>query len=105
MHSKRTFRISTTSTPTDVSLFDLLEAPVDSSKVDYRGLSFRLFKALKRLLHHEATGRWTQGGFPHSKRLGCQYCEKEWVSHAPDCLLIRLDQFLKDLEPNFPKGN
>jgi hypothetical protein len=102
--TKKTFRTSTISTSDPESLFALLDnGPVDPSKVDYRALSFRLYKALKRLIEHEAVGKWTQAPFPHSRRLGCQFCEREWVAHAPDCLIHRLRAFLKELEPNFPK--
>ena len=85
------------------NLLDLIkqhEGSVDSDE-DYRALSLRLYKALKRLLVHEATGRWTQAPFPHSKRLGCQYCEKEWVAHAPDCLYVRLEKFVSGLDRIF----
>lgn len=78
------------------SLLDLIKqnkGPVDP-ETDYRALSIKLYKALRRLIDHEATGRWTQAPFPHSKRLGCQFCEREWVAHAPDCLYVRVKRFL-----------
>lgn len=71
------------------------------SEQDYQALSVRLYKALKRLLLHEATGKWTQAPFPKSKRLGCQYCEQEWVNHAPDCLYLRLEKFVLSLDDVF----
>ena len=85
------------------SLLDLIttDDPVIHKEVDYRVLSFRLFKALKRLIGHESTGRWTQAPFPKSQRLGCQFCEQEWINHKPDCLFVRIDNFLKELEPIF----
>lgn len=86
------------------SLFDLVNGaeagPVDQ-ETDYRAVSIRLYKALKRLLAHESVGRWTQAPFPHSKRLGCQFCEREWVDHAPDCLYIRLEKFVSGLDQIF----
>lgn len=85
------------------SLLDLIkqqEGPV-VPETDYRALSIRLYKALKRLLDHECVGRWTQAPFPHSKRLGCQFCEREWADHAQDCLYIRLQKFSKELDVIF----
>jgi len=84
------------------SLLDLIkqqEGPVvDAHSVDYRAISFKLYKALKRLLAHESVGRWTQAPFPHSRRLGCQFCEREWIDHAPDCLFPRLEKFLSEID-------
>ena len=85
------------------SLLDLIkqvQGPVSSDE-DYRALSFRLYKALRRLLAHESVGRWTQAPFPHSRRLGCQFCEREWVAHAPDCLYLRLEKFVSSLDHIF----
>lgn len=90
------------------SLFDLIkqeDGPVDGDPhgPDYRAVSLRLYKALKRLLAHESVGRWTQAPFTKSKRLGCQFCEQEWVSHAQDCLYVRLEKFVSDLDRIFKK--
>jgi len=85
------------------NLLDLIKqqtGPVSSDE-DYRALSLKLYKALKRLMLHEAVGRWTQAPFPHSKRLGCQFCEREWVDHAPDCLYLRLEKFIRSLDDIF----
>lgn len=86
------------------SLLDLITQKKDGPVVqetDYRAVSIRLYKALKCLLEHECVGRWTQAPFPHSKRLGCQFCEREWVDHAPDCLYLRLQKFSKELDGLF----
>ncbi len=84
------------------SLLDLIkqtEGPaVEPSTIDYRALSIRLYKALRKLLGHESIGRWTQAPFPQSKRLGCQYCEREWADHSPDCIFPRLEKFLNQVE-------
>lgn len=87
------------------SLLDLIkqtekDGPV-AQETDYRAVSIKLYKALRRLLEHEAVGRWTQAPFPHSRRLGCQFCEREWVTHAPDCLYLRLQKFVKEMDGIF----
>ena len=101
---KETFQTSTTSIAEP--LLNLIQTPPSPmvSDADYGALAFRLYKALRRLIEHEATGKWTQAPFPHSKLLGCQYCESEWKNHAPGCLIVRLKQFIKDIEVHFPKG-
>jgi len=85
------------------NLLDLIKQEEGGSvvKTDYRALSIRLYKALKRLMAHECVGRWTQAPFPHSQRLGCQFCEREWISHAPDCLYLRLEKFTLELDSLF----
>lgn len=103
MYPKKTFQVSTISTN---SLLDIIEekSPMVDREVDYGALCLKLYKALRRLIEHEATGKWTQAPFPHSKALGCQYCEQEWKKHAPDCLINRLNRFIKDIEVHFPKN-
>jgi hypothetical protein len=96
--SKKLAQISTPST--EPSLLELIShgGPVDSQNVDYRAISFRLYKALRRLLAHESVGRWTQAPFPKSNRLGCQFCEQEWANHAKGCLFVRLEKFVSELD-------
>lgn len=90
----------TNCTPEEKCLFHAApreEAKVQKTKLTPEEIEKRarmLSVMLSRLLGHEGCGRWVGVPSPFTE-LGCQFCERPWREHAPDCFYTEVSAILE----------